>query len=82
MGMTQGLLAALVVDAAPAGLRGAAFGLFNAASGAALLLASVFAGVVWSRFGPGAPFLAGGVLTLLGLAVLSLVRGPKGAIPG
>src|SRR5690606_10493492 len=40
MGLTQGLMAKLVADAAPSGLRGTAFGLFNFVSGIALLGAS------------------------------------------
>jgi hypothetical protein len=36
MGMTQGLLALLVADAAPTAVRGTAFGLFNFVSGFAL----------------------------------------------
>ena len=44
MGLTQGLLSVLVADAAPAELRGTAFGLFNLFGGGALLLASVIAG--------------------------------------
>jgi len=68
MGMTQGLLAALVADAAPTDLRGTAFGLFNLASGVALLLASLIAGLLWERVGPYATFLAGAVFTAIGLA--------------
>jgi MFS family permease len=59
MGMTQGLLAALVADTAPEALRGTAFGLFNFASGIALLLASLIAGFLWELVGPSATFLAG-----------------------
>ena len=59
MAFTQGLLAKLVADTAPARLRGTAFGIFNLVSGAALLLASVIAGVLWSAFGASATFLAG-----------------------
>ena len=33
MGLTQGLLATLVADAAPAELRGSAFGVFNLVAG-------------------------------------------------
>ena len=43
MGMTQGLLATMVADAAPADLRGTAFGFFNLMSGIAMLIASVTA---------------------------------------
>jgi MFS family permease len=59
MGMTQGLLATLVADAAPAQLRGTAFGVFHFASGVALLLASVIAGALWEAIGHSATFLAG-----------------------
>lgn len=67
MGMTQGLLAALVVDSAPIDLRGTAFGFFNLASGVALLLASVIAGLLWEVVGPSATFLAGAAFTAIGL---------------
>jgi MFS family permease len=67
MGMTQGLLAALVADAAPKDLRGTAFGFFNFASGIALLLASLIAGVLWDVVGPSATFVAGATFTVIGL---------------
>nr|MCU0952990.1 MFS transporter [Burkholderiaceae bacterium] len=51
MGMTQGLLATMVADTAPADLRGTAFGVFNLVSGVAMLAASVIAGLLWDRFG-------------------------------
>ena len=73
MGITQGLLAALVADAAPDRLRGTAFGLFNLAQGVVLLFASVLAGILWSKFGPSATFGLGAIfcgLTLLGSWVL------------
>jgi MFS family permease len=59
MAFTQGLLAKLVADTAPAELRGTAFGVFNLVSGGALLLASVIAGALWSIFGASATFVAG-----------------------
>lgn len=68
MGMTQGLLATLVADAAPAELRGTAFGVFNLVGGVALLAASVIAGGLWDAFGSGATFLAGAAWA--GLALL------------
>ncbi len=73
MGLTQGLFAAMVADAAPADLRGSAFGLFHLGSGVALLAASVLAGFLWDGFGSAATFLCGAVLascTLAGLLVL------------
>ncbi len=70
MGMTQGLLAALVADAAPANLRGTAYGLFNLVSGLALLVASVVAGGLWDAFGSRATFLAGAGFAIVALLAL------------
>jgi len=70
MGLTQGLLSALVADTAPATLRGTAFGVFNLVSGLAMLLASVIAGALWDVIGPSGTFLAGAVFTAVALAVL------------
>ena len=67
MGMTQGLLAALIADAAPIQLRASAFGLFNFASGVALLFASLLAGFLWEAVEPSATFLAGASLSAVGL---------------
>jgi MFS family permease len=64
MGLTQGLLAAMVAHAAPAELRGTAFGVFNLASGVAMLLASAIAGALWHYVGPAATFWAGAALAL------------------
>jgi MFS family permease len=59
LGLSQGLLSALVADTAPEDLRGTAFGLFNLVTGGALLIASVLAGWLWYAVGPTATFLAG-----------------------
>ncbi len=74
MGLTQGLLSTLVADAAPAGLRGTAFGVFHLVSGVALLAASVLAGWLWASFGASWTFYAGALFTVLALAGL-LIRG-------
>ncbi|MBK5649994.1 MAG: MFS transporter [Alphaproteobacteria bacterium] len=74
MGLTQGLLATLVADTAPADLRGTAFGVFNLASGIALLIASVVAGALWDVYGPVATFLAGAAFTAIALAGLLGLR--------
>jgi MFS family permease len=71
MGATQGLLSALIADAAPAHLRGTAFGVFNLASGAALLAASVIAGGLWTVAGPAMTFYAGAALA--GVALIGLL---------
>ncbi len=74
MGFTQGLLATLVADAAPAELRGTAFGVFNLITGVALLLASVIAGALWDIYGPQATFLAGAAFTIITLVGLLPLR--------
>ena len=70
MGLTQGLLSALVADTAPAALRGTAFGVFNLVSGLAMLVASVIAGALWEMIGPDGTFLAGAAFTAIALAAL------------
>ena len=72
MGMTQGLLATMVADTAPAALRGTAFGFFNLMSGVAMLVSSGLAGLLWDNFGSSTTFFAGAgfcFLTLFGLLV-------------
>ena len=73
MGFTQGLLATLVADTAPEDLRGTAFGLFNLASGVAMLIASVIAGGLWDAYGPRMTFLVGAGFTAIALVGLILV---------
>lgn len=75
MGLTQGLLAKLVADAAPAELLGTAFGGFNLISGVALLLASTLAGGLWTLWGAGATFGVGACFALLALLGLTGQRG-------
>ena len=71
MGLTQGLLAALVAEAVPAELRGTAYGMFNLITGGALLLASVIAGGLWQGLGSEATFLAGAAFAVI--AALGLI---------
>ena len=70
MGVTQGLLAAMVADAAPVALRGTAFGIFELAVGVAALIASAGAGLLWMAGGAAASYgasaiVAGSVILLL-----------------
>jgi MFS family permease len=74
MGLTQGLLAALIADTAPPELRGTAFGIFNLVSGVALLAASVVAGALWDLVGPAGTFVAGALITAIGLIAFPLAR--------
>lgn len=71
MGMTQGLLATMVADTAPADLRGTAFGFFNLVSGVAMLLASAVAGLLWDQLGAASTFYSGALLS--GVALLGLL---------
>jgi len=80
MGLTQGLLATMVADTAPADLRGTAFGFFNLVSGVAMLLASVLAGLLWDRLGAAFTFYAGAAFCAMALAGL-LLRGRGPAAP-
>ena len=76
MGMTQGLLATMVADAAPAELRGTAFGFFNLLGGLAMLVASVLAGLLWDSLGPSFTFHAGAVFCGVALTAIALRRRP------
>lgn len=77
MGITQGLLATMVADTAPADLRGTAFGMFNLVSGIAMLAASMVAGLLWDQLGASATFYAGALFSLLALAGLLRYRSYK-----
>lgn len=74
MGLTQGLLSTLVANAAPARLRGTAFGVFNLASGVALFAASVIAGTLWAALGAAATFGAGALFAAIAWAGLAARR--------
>ena len=78
MGITQGLLATMVSHAAPAHLRGTAFGFFNLGSGIAMLAASTLAGLLWDWVGAATTFYCGAGFSLLALVML----GSRGAPPG
>jgi MFS family permease len=80
MAFSQGVLTALIADAAPPERRGAAFGIFHFVSGIALLVASAGSGFLWSRYGAAAAFTAGLAVALLSAALIALHRPrPAGA---
>ncbi len=81
LGLTQGILATMIADVAPAEYRGTAFGVFNLVSGLGLLLASGLAGALWDAFGPGHAFAAGALLALLAMAIVPWQRSDAGAHP-
>ncbi len=72
-GMTEGAERALIADLSPAGLRGTAFGLYNAALGIGALFASILFGLVWTRVSPDAAFIMGGALAISAAAMLALL---------
>lgn len=72
LGATQGIFSLLIAEAAPAEKRATAFGIFSFASGAAILIAGIVAGLLWDHFGPEAAFWSGAVFALL--AVLQTLR--------
>lgn len=74
LGMTQGLLATMIADTAPADLRGTAYGFFNLASGLAMLFASALAGFLWDQIGPSFTFYAGAIFCVTALLGLMLYR--------
>ncbi|MFG1381171.1 MFS transporter [Xanthobacter versatilis] len=71
MALTQGLFAKLVAQNAPAALRGSAFGLFNLATGIAMLAASLVAGLLWEEYGAAATFIAGAALACIAAALVA-----------
>jgi MFS family permease len=80
MGITQGLLATMVADTAPADLRGTAYGFFNLMSGIAMLVASGVAGLLWDQLGAPFTFYAGAsfcVVALVGLVWSANLSTPR-----
>jgi MFS family permease len=76
LGMSQGVLLALVADRVPSHLRGTAFGFLNLAVGVALLPASILAGGLWQLMGSGAAFMMGSVFAVTA-ALLLITQGSK-----
>jgi MFS family permease len=70
MGLTQGVLSAMIAAVAPRKLRGSAFGMFSLVSGIVLLAASVLAGALWEHVSPAATFIAGGAISAIALLFL------------
>ena len=67
LGVTQGVLSALIADLAPPALRGTAFGVFHMVSGVAVLAGSLGAGALWDAVGPSAVFAAAAAVGAVGL---------------
>jgi MFS family permease len=80
MGFTQGILATLITDTAPASLRGTAFGIFNLITGGVVLAGNVVAGVLWDVYGAATTFLTGAGLSVVAILGLSLLRAFRGGL--
>ena len=86
-GLAYGAARAMVADLVPAGLRGTAYGTYNAVLGLLDFPASFIAGVLWQGvgawpgFGPSAPFFFGAALALTA-AVLFFLWKPSPAQQG
>ena len=72
LGMTQGLLLAMISKLSPLELRGTSFGLFHAISGVALLTASLIAGYLWQYYYSGLIFFVSAIITLVGITTFFL----------
>lgn len=76
-GMAYGTANALVSDLVPEHLRGTAYGTYNAVIGLLAFPSSLIAGILWQGlgtwqgFGPSAPFLFGGGLSLIAALLMA-----------
>lgn len=77
-GLAYSTANALIADLVPGELRGTAYGTYNAVVGLMAFPASVIAGVLWqgvgawNGFGPGAPFVFGGVMALIAAGLMAV----------
>lgn len=74
LALTEGLMAAMIADSAPASLRGTAFGLFNLASGIAMLLGNLASGTLWDIAGPESAFLFTAAAAAAAMVLLPFIR--------
>ncbi|HEY5216242.1 MAG TPA: MFS transporter [Pseudolabrys sp.] len=77
MAVTQGLLLASVGDAAPAELRGTAFGIYDLAVGVATFVASSAAGALWMAGGPELAFGFSGLIAVTAILLLLFQPMPR-----
>ena len=77
LALTQGLLATLIADAAPTDLRGTAFGLFNLASGVAMLFGNALTGWLWDAKGADSAFLLSAIAASTILLALPLLKAER-----
>jgi MFS family permease len=69
--LVDGQARSLVADLVPRERRATAFGIYHGVVGAALLPASLAAGLLWERVGPSAPFAVGALLAVAAAVALA-----------
>ena len=75
MGLTQGVIATLIAQTAPAHLKGTAFGVLNLGTAIAVLGGNLLAGVLWETAGASYTFFASAALAVMAcLAIAALHR--------
>ncbi len=73
-GINEAVGRAYIADVTPANLRATGYGILNAAIAAAVLPASLVAGLLWDAYGPPAPFFVGAGFAVAAVVVLLLIR--------
>lgn len=68
--LTAGVERAFISEIAPKEMKGTMLGLHSTLAGIALLPASVIAGLLWDNVGTFAPFVYGGVMSLVAAVIL------------
>lgn len=71
---TEGVVKAFVADLVSSEHRGKAYGIYNSFIGLVTLPASIFAGFLWDRINPSAPFLFGSGIALLAVFCLLIFQ--------
>ena len=70
--LTAGVERAFISEIAPKEMKGTMLGLHSTLAGIALLPASVIAGFIWDNVGAFAPFVYGGVMSLVASMILTV----------
>lgn len=74
LGLTQGVLTALIADHCPAEHMGTGFGIFNLMNAAGLLLGNSLAGAIWDLWGPQWTFGVSGIISIFVFLVFIFFR--------
>jgi MFS family permease len=65
MALTEGVGKAYIANLVPQENAGAAFGVYQTATGVCTLFASIFAGLMWTHINVQAPFIFGSIMAIL-----------------